>query len=176
MSIVTSIQGNLSEYILFLWQSEDLIRAFDFNLEDVKNHYLAPSAKDEVGLSKDFYWFQTLANEMLAEGVKEKGHTQRSLEKMAELEAIHLLLFAEVEDPKYLKIIEKAYPLVGEFIKKKSGKKSQTLTTACLNALYGFLLLRLKQEKISEETQEAVKTFKEILAYLSAKYKQMQAN
>ena len=176
MSIVSNIQNNLSEYILFIWQAEDLIRAFDFNLADLKKHYLDPTSEDEVGLSKDFYWFQGLASEMQAEGVVEMGHSQRSKEKMAELEAIHNLLFAEIEDPKYKAILEKAYPLVGEFIKKKSGQKSQTLTHACLNALYGFLLLRLKQEKISKETQEAVNTFKEILAYLSAKYKQMQAN
>ena len=45
---------------------------------------------------------------------------------------------------------------------------------ACLDALYGLLLLRLKKKIINKGTEEAMATFSRMLAYLSDKFHKME--
>ena len=43
-----------------------------------------------------------------------------------------------------------------------------------LNGLYGHLLLRLQKKEINPGTAAAMESFSKMLAYLSARYKQME--
>jgi hypothetical protein len=166
---------NIAEFILYMWQTEDLLRAFNFKLDDVSKNYVEPSGIEEVTLRRELNWYQIIASEMLEEGMQENGHISRVKQSMIALEQIHVLLKDDIKDATYIQLIEKATPYLAEFIKTKS-KKALPLTEACLNALYGTLVLKLKKAKISPETAEAIDSFKNVLAYLSARYKQMKEN
>ena len=56
----------------------------------------------------------------------------------------------------------------------KSGGESGTEIQACLNGLYGFLLLKLKRTEISSATKEAMESFSKLLAVLVDRYNKLQ--
>lgn len=67
-------RNNIAEYILYMWQIEDLIRANDFDMERIRTTVItqyqqSPEVVDEIDR-----WYQELVDMMLSEGVREKGH------------------------------------------------------------------------------------------------------
>ena len=56
----------------------------------------------------------------------------------------------------------------------KSGGESHNEIHACLNGLYGFLLLKLKRTEISSATKEAMASFSKLLAILVDRYNKLQ--
>ncbi len=173
-----AIQDNLAEHILMLWQTEDLLRALSLDVEKVKKHlFNTEEAVDEnPELRKNLHMYQVLIQEMRQEGVEETGHLRRTLLLMSDLESMHKILTEEVKDAEYLALKVEAEKMVGEFIKNKSKRSSMLFTEACLNAMYGILVLRLKGEKITPATQEAIEPMKAVLRYLSKKYLEYKDN
>ena len=44
----------------------------------------------------------------------------------------------------------------------------------CFNAMYAKLLLKLQKREISQDTEDAMNTFRDVLAYLAMAYRKMQ--
>jgi len=61
-----------------------------------------------------------------------------------------------------------------EFLKKTSGDMKNDVD-ACITALYGLLILKMKGTKISPATQEAMDSFAKFLAALAKQYKDMKS-
>ena len=59
-------------------------------------------------------------------------------------------------------------------ISEKSEKSNENDIHLCLNAIYAKLILKLKTE-ITEETENAFEHFRNVLAHLSVRYKDMKA-
>ncbi len=161
------ISKNPAEYVLYLWQMEDLMRALQFDMVRVDALLNSTNDMDEVTLRRERTRYQLLIEDMRDEGILETGHLAKGLRVMAELQELHLSLLKGNKDPKYKTIAEAAVPNIMEFI-SRSGRKSQTEVEACFQALYGLLLLRLKKEPITEDTQAAMDTFSQMLGYLAA--------
>jgi len=66
---------NIAEYILYLWQLEDLLRALQFSPEAIHSQLVAPR-KDlpEERKSVLLMWYMDLANLLQQEGKEAKGH------------------------------------------------------------------------------------------------------
>ena len=92
---------NIIEYVLYMWQVENIIRACKFNVnkieETVINHL--GLNENEKALSKE--WYSNLAKEMKLEGLEEKGHRSEIMETVAELTLLHTTLLKTFEDQKY---------------------------------------------------------------------------
>ncbi|TXC81436.1 DUF4924 family protein [Luteibaculum oceani] len=178
MSLKSSIQSNLAEHILFLWQTEDLLRALSLDFAMVKKHLFKEDedVNENPQLRRDMNMYQVLIEEMKQEGIEQTGHLRRTLVLMSELEGMHKILSEEVQDANYLEIVARANETVGEFVSKKASRKNLLFTEACLNAMYGILVLRLQGKDISQETEKASEAMKEVLRYLSKKYNEFKAN
>lgn len=178
MSSQEDISSNLAEHVLMLWQTEDLLRALSLDINQVKRYVFNETGEvdDNPEIRRNLNMYQVLIGEMQAEGVEQNGHLRRTLMLMSDLESMHKILSEEAHDSTYLDLKSKADTVVGEFIKTKSKRSSMLFTEACLNALYGILVLRLKGEKISKATEEAIDPMKEVLKYLSKKYNEYKAN
>ncbi len=163
------ISKNPAEYVLYLWQMEDLLRALEFDMNQVEGLLSTASDMDEVTLRRERNRYHLLITEMRDEGILESGHLSKGLKVMAELQVLHLSLVQSNKDKGYMEVVEAAMPNINEFI-RKSGRKSQTEVEACFQALYGLLMLRLKKEPVTPETQEAMDTFSKMLAHLAARY------
>ena len=67
---------NRAEYLLYMWQVEDLIRAFQFNSERIAKDYVSQFQLTPEQRAQTEKWYDNICNMMISEGVKEKGHTQ----------------------------------------------------------------------------------------------------
>ncbi len=164
------ISKNIAEYVLYLWQMEDLLRALNFDMAKVEQLVRTSADIDEVSLRRELNRYQLLIGEMREEGLMETGHLTKSLKAMAELHYLHQNLLQVKKDKTYFDLYAVAQPHILEFM-GKTGKNRLTEIEVCFNALYGLLLLRLKKEPVSPATQEAMDSFSKLLAYLAAKYK-----
>ena len=163
-------ESNIAEYILYMWQLEDIIRANNFDIEQISNLLVDPLTIDEETKTKIAGWYKHLIEKMKSQGIKVKGHLSELDDLMLELQYLHNTLLSVVKDQKYERLYLSAKLNIDAF-KTKLSATTQNDIDVCLNGLYGLLLLRLKKKPISKDTTEAMKSFSQMIAYLSHKYK-----
>lgn len=160
---------NIIEYILYMWQLEDFIRACDFDFEKIATHYnLNDSSQYEAR-----QWFQAFVAAMKHEGIEKTGHLMQLKELVQELSDINITLLQNPEEVKYKEAFNAAMPHIAEIIEKSNNTLKNEID-ACITAVYGLLLLRLKKQKVSEESETAFATITHFLAYLAFKYKKYE--
>ncbi len=67
---------NIAEYILYLWQLEDLLRALQFSPEAIYSQLVQKSELDEAKKQEVFFWYMDLVNLLRKEGKEENGHLE----------------------------------------------------------------------------------------------------
>ena len=163
-------QQNIAEYLLYMWQVEDLIRANGCDLEKIKRNVVDayPSLAD--GQKKEMVqWYEDLINMMHDEGVMQKGHLQINKNIIVWLTDLHLRLLRSPKFPYYSATYYKALPFIVELRAKGADKDVPELET-CFDAMYGVLMLKLQKREISEGTQKAVQVIGDLLAMLAGYY------
>ena len=161
---------NIAEYLLYMWQVEDLIRANRFDMDSIRRtviaHYAQPSSvKEEIA-----QWYQELIDMMRSEGVMEKGHIQLNKNVIIALTDLHLRLLRSTKEMVYGATYYKTLPFIVQLRAKSDGEELPEIET-CFNALYGYLLLKMQHKEVSAETTEAIKQITAFLALLSEKYR-----
>ena len=162
-------QQNIAEYLLYMWQIEDLIRANGFDMEKIRKSVIEPYPIAEEQKKALAVWYEDLINMMHDEGVMEKGHLQINKNIIIWLTDLHLRLLRSPKFPYYSAAYYKALPFIVELRAKGASKEVPEIET-CFNALYGVLMLKLQHKEISEETQNALKVIGDFLALLSDYY------
>lgn len=162
---------NIAEYLLYMWQVEDLIRANHFDIDSIRrtviSQYDQPDeVKDEIAR-----WYEELIEMMRGEGVMEKGHIQLNKNVIIALTDLHLRLLKSPKEMVYGAAYYKTLPYIVQLRAKSGGEDLPELET-CFNAIYGFLLLRMQGKPVSAETQEAIKQISSFLALLAEKYRE----
>lgn len=166
-------QENIIEYLLFLWQMEDLARAAGFE-EHALDDFILNSVADDSSFEAEKNWVKALMVSMKNERIQTKGHVSEVAEILTELTLLHMQLLSVMDDKKYQAAYAKAQPALQEFI-KRSPVNANNEVEAALTALYGWLLLRRQGAEISEATQEAMQLFGQLLGNLAAQYKRMKS-
>jgi hypothetical protein len=166
------LKQNVAEYIIFLWQMEDLVRAVQFDTEALEE-FVRSYAPDENSFLSEKQWFEQLVLAMKREGVEQRGHIEEVHEIIFELNYLHNTLANLVKDKTYLELYRSAQPNIKEYLSRTDGKTTNDVEV-CLTALYGMLILRLKKEPISDETAAAMQSFSNLMAKLAHHYKLMK--
>lgn len=162
-------EKNRVEYLLYLWQVEDILRAFNCDFESVRDKYL-PQFKLSDDLKKQTEeWYQNLCEMMHSEGVMKVGHLQISKNVLLQLEDLHKQLMASAKFPYYHQMYFKVLPYVVE-LRGRGVDNGESELQICLDALYGVMLLRLKRQSVSDKTNAAVKDISVFLGQLSDYY------
>lgn len=162
---------NIAEYLLYMWQIEDLIRAYNLDIDKIRTEIVDKyTSLDEEQKKQLLEWYESLIDMMRSEGVAQKGHLQINKNIIIALDDLHRRLLADSRFAEYSAEFYKTLPYIVELRAKAGDEKAGEIET-CFNALYGILMLRLKGEKISEETAAAIKQISAFLAMLSAYYK-----
>lgn len=162
---------NIAEYLLYMWQIEDIIRANSLDIDKIdkeiieRHTNLTPEEKKEM---KD--WYESLIDMMRCEGVEKKGHLQLNKNTILTLTDLSNRLLADSRYTDYAAEYYKALPYIVELRAKAGEEKAGEIETA-FNTLYGILMLRLSGKDISPETLAAVKVLSKFLALLAAYYK-----
>ncbi len=166
-------QENIAEYILYMWQIEDLIRAYSFDLVALEREIISQFDIDDQTHTEMIEWYDNLIQLMLKEKVEEKGHIQAIKNIVSDLAKLHIRLLDSPFHPGYRKEFEKLLPFIKDLI-EKADTKQKSLVEILLEALYGILILKLKKQKISPETLEASEKISNFISLLSQKYYDME--
>jgi len=164
---------NIAEYVLYMWQLEDLMRSIELNPEKVGAIAAQFSEYDESVVEAAEKWYKNLIRQMKKEKIQESGHLREVQDIVIELYYLHNTLLNIAKEKEYITLYEKAAPHLVE-LRKKSGKVSNEVEL-CFNALYGLLLLRLQKSPVSPETETAMKSISDLTAFLAARYHRMKS-
>ena len=158
---------NICEYLLYMWQIEDTIRAYQLDLDRIKAEYVSRFQYPDAQREEEEKWFGYLIDMMREEGVAEKGHLQMNRSTLELLTDKHLEMLHDKEQTAYSAAYYRALPYIVEL--RAHGDKDKPELETCLEALYGVMMLRLQKKEVSEGTQKAVKAISEMLAMLAKK-------
>jgi hypothetical protein len=163
---------NIAEYLLFMWQTEDLIRAYKLDIDKIQQSVIdsAYQSVEERKNARD--WYEGLIIMMKSEGVQEKGHLQINKNIIIDLTDIHLRLLKDPKESEYIGVYYNTLPYIVELRSKTTDKEVPELET-CFTALYGYMLLNIQKKEISKETQAAITQITSLLRLLSKKYKEI---
>ena len=138
---------NIAEYILYLWQLEDLLRALQFSPEAIwsqlveKQTSLAREQQQQV-----FMWYMELASLLKEEGKIEHGHLNHTLHLISDMNDMHSELLALPAGEHYRKVWSR---VENELPRLKSVFNNMNVTDIeiCFRALYAVMLYRIKGEQ-----------------------------
>lgn len=162
---------NICEYILYVWQMEDLVRSENLDAEALFSKF-GFEDNEASNLEKD--WFRKLAKQMKLEKLEKSGHLAEITTLLAELFLLHNTLLTILKDKQYISAQEKSKVFLDNLM-KKAPAENQNPVEHILIALYGLLILRLQKKEIHAETEKAMKTFSDQMAILSTKYQDMKS-
>ncbi|MEA1876314.1 MAG: DUF4924 family protein [Bacteroidota bacterium] len=164
-------KNNIAEYILYMWQIEDLIRAYNFDIEIINKELISQydvSKEERMEISS---WYTGLAESMLTEGIRNHGHLHYLDSLIEELNDFHFRLIDSSHQSEYQKKYMTTVRDISELRLKMGNKERISDMEVCLTALYGLILMRLKKRKVSKDTEKVFNSFSELLADLSRIFK-----
>lgn len=162
-------EKNVAEYLLYMWQVEDLIRANHLDIEELKVNYISrfnPSPEQEKEMIE---WYANLIEMMRSEQVQEKGHLQINKNIIILLTDLHLQLLNSPKFPFYSAAYYKALPYIVE-IRARNNNRDLPELESCFEILYGVMLLKMQKKAVSADTQKAVADISKLLGMLSDYY------
>ena len=168
------LQSNIAEYIIYIYQVEDMVRAYQFDIEKIQQNIIRPQVKSPSLEGEVVKWYEDIISEMKSRKLESKGHLHRVGEVMTELILLHTTLKDVVLDKKYIELLNRAEAHIDSF-REKSDLGDVHLVEVCFNAIYMKFLLRLQKKEISQESEDAFDTMRIILAYLTKGYHEMKA-
>ena len=113
-------------------------------------------------------WYGNLVRMMNQEGKRERGHLQINAIIVDDLMDLHNQLIQSTKFPFYNAEYYKVLPFIVEL--RNKGDKHVNEIETCLDALYGVMLLRLKQKEITPDTMTAIKEITTFVGMLADYY------
>lgn len=161
---------NIAEYLLYMWQVEDTIRAFGCSLARIRREYIDRFDYDEDQKDEEADWFGNLIKMMNEEGCREQGHLQINKVTLQLLTELHQQLLSSSKFPFYNAEYYKVLPFIVE-LRNRGANKEEGEVETCLNLLYGVMMLRLQKKEITTNTEHALKEVSTFIGMLSDYYK-----
>ena len=159
----------IAEYLLYMWQIEDVIRAMGCSLPLIRKAYISKftdytdeQKEDEID------WFGNLVRMMNEEGKRDQGHLNINDIIVRDLVDLHQRLLQSNRFPIYNAEYYKVLPFIVEL--RGKGDKNISEIETCLDALYGIMMLRMQKKEISPETEHAIKEISTFIGMLSDYY------
>lgn len=160
---------SIAEYLLYMWQIEDIIRAMGCSLPLIRKAYISKftdytdeQKEDEID------WFGNLVRMMNEEGKRDQGHLNINDIIVRDLVDLHQRLLQSNRFPIYNAEYYKVLPFIVEL--RGKGDKNISEIETCLDALYGIMMLRMQKKEISPETEHAIKEISTFVGMLSDYY------
>lgn len=160
---------NIAEYLLYMYQVEDMIRANKLDLDSIEQTLIS---KFDVpyGVKRDMReWYKNLISMMKDEKKEQSGHLAMLEEQAAKMHELHYEILKQGIDSAYKEAFDKAKANI-EALRMRSGHGRENDIQVALNGLYGLLILRLKKAPITDDTLKAFDSIKELIAELSSRY------
>ncbi len=159
---------NIAEYILYLWQLEDLLRALQFSPEAIFSTLIAPR-KDIAEAQKHVFllWYMDLVNLLREEGHEEKGHLEHTMHLIDDLHDLHLQLMKLPVGEHYRQLYAHLEPELPR-LRAVLGNPGMSDTELCFRALYAAMLYRIKGEGDKSAVTDTIEFISPVIAELAA--------
>lgn len=179
---------SIAEYLLYMWQIEDIIRAYQCSLTKIRREYIDKFYYTDVQKDEEEDWFGDLIRMMNQEGCRESGHLQINKVVMQSLNELHAQLLASSKFPFYSAEYYRVLPFIVELrgktkqvadrmarknepnLKEIAANLGHSEIETCFDLLYGVMMLRLQKKEISHETEVALKEITTLIGMLSDYY------
>ena len=83
------LKENIAEYILYMYQLEDVIRAYDMELDAIMENYVRPQLSDESNLGEYREWYAGIIQKMKVQKIEKAGHLLSTRDILVELSYLH---------------------------------------------------------------------------------------
>lgn len=160
---------NIAEYLLYMWQVEDIIRAYGCSLARIRREYIDRFDYTDEQKEEMADWYGNLVRMMNSEGCRENGHLQINKIVIQQLSELSAELLASSNFPFYNSEYYKVLPFIVELRKRGADKEENEIET-CFNALYGVMMLRLQNKPVSPDTKHAIKEITTFIGMLNDYY------
>lgn len=161
---------NIAEYLLYMWQVEDLIRANNMDLDKIEQNIISKYNLSQEDHDRMLGWYESLIDMMRREGIVTSGHLQLCKNVIIQLNELHNNLLKDTRFSKYSVEFYKTLPFIVELRAKAKDNKEGEIET-CFTALYGFLLFKLQKKSLSIDTQNALMQIAHFIAVLAHYFK-----
>lgn len=160
---------NIAEYLLYMWQIEDIIRAYDCSLARIRREYIERFNYTDEQKEEMTDWYGNLVRMMNSEGCREHGHLQINKIVIQQLSELSAELLSSSKFPFYNSEYYKVLPFIVE-LRKRGANNNENEIETCFNALYGVMMLRLQKKTVSPDTEHAIKEITTFIGMLSDYY------
>ncbi|MDR2891403.1 MAG: DUF4924 family protein [Alistipes sp.] len=163
---------NIAEYILYIWQLEDLMRAMRFGPEAVFAALVAPRDASDEWKSAAMEWYMDIARLLEREGKAEVGHLDHTLHLVADLNDLHLTLLQQPAGREYRELFARLEPELPH-LRVALGREDISDIELSFRALYAAMLYRMRGVK-GEVTDGVVTLISPVVAALSDIYHKVE--
>ena len=162
---------NVIQYILYMWNVEDLIRANHLNMKEIEANVISGyKITDEAVHQQVYDWWDNLCEMMRLEKCEERGHVQVLRGLSNDIYNFHLYLLTQPTELVYQEAFKTAWPDLSLFMTKIPGGDKMHHIDVALIALYDFYLLKLQGKTILADTMNANVRITAFLNILSDRY------
>ena len=165
---------NICEYLLYMWQVEDLIRAFELNIDAINEPIIAPYPVNEEERKNLYDWYESLIEMMRLENVQQAGHLQLNKNVIIELNEFHSLLLHSGQEAGYNDKFYHILPLITQLRKQQADPQISDMELT-FNFQYAIMLLRMKKTDISAETLQAQAEISKFMVLLNRYFQLFKA-
>ena len=167
-------ETNIVEYVLYMYQIEDIIRSFQFDIKAIERSIVSQyDQPDEVKIEIRA-WYADLIKQMQEQGIEKSGHLESLEETVTGLQVLHKSLLTAFQDKAYKALYQEAKQALDDLRKKSDLVLKGNEVAVALNGLYGLLVLRLKKQDIAPGTAEAMASISKLMARLAFQYNEMK--
>ena len=165
-------QENIAEYLLYLWQVEDLLRACNLDIDKVEKAVIGRYDVDDKTRNEIKDWYESLIKMMELENVRERGHIRVCHNVLIRLNDLHMQLLANQDRfPDYHADYYCTLPFIVQLRATLPEQERPSELETCFNALYGVMMLHLQGKEISQDTAAAISQISHFIGMLAAYYK-----
>ena len=165
---------NIAEYILYLWQLEDLLRALQFSPEAIYSTLVKPRKLDSQNEQMLLAWYMDIANLLVQEGKEKSGHLDHTLHLIHDLHDLHLRLMQQQEIGEDYR---NRYVMLAQHLpalRARLGKEIEMSDTElCFRALYAAMLYRIKGEG-EEAVADTIEVISPVIASLTSYFHKVE--
>ncbi len=166
-------KSNIAEYILYLWQLEDIFRALQLSPEAIYSQFVAPrTALAEQEQAALLTWYMELATLLQKEGKEEKGHLDHTLHLIGDLHNLHLQLLKLPVGARY-RTLRVPLDEVMPDLRAIFGNEISD-TELSFRALYAAMLYRIKGEGGKNAVSDTIEYISPVVAELAKTYGQVE--
>ena len=120
---------NIAEYLLYMWQVEDTIRAFGYSLSRIRKEYIERFDYNDEQKEELTDWYGNLIRMMNQENCRDQGHLQINKVTLQTLCELHAQLLASSKFPFYNAEYYRVLPYIVELRSRGADKRWRPVST-----------------------------------------------